>query len=121
MDYKNLENILKDYSFIKLKDKEIFYLKTNIVLNGTNNNFVIYANIVDGQIIFKDYSQLFDSFKLEDFDIEYFINKTKPLFKNHMFIDSTSINYEVNELRFGLEISDFIKIIILLETKLNND
>ena len=121
MHYKNLEKILNDYSFKKSQSKEQYYLTTNIVLNNTSNNLVIYATIIDNKIIFSDNCQLIDCFNIPDEEIEYINNEIlKPLLIKDMFIESCSIKMLVDGLRFGLEISDYIKTIVLLENKLVN-
>lgn len=120
MDYKNLEKILNEYNFIKLKNKEQYCLTTHLVLNETNNNLNIYATISNNKITLSDNSQFLDGYD-NIIDYDYIVNKKiKPNLKNNIKLESNSIQMLANELRFGLEISDFIKTIVLLENKLSN-
>ncbi len=119
MNYAKLEDILRDYSFQKIQNKEQYFLITNVILDETNHNLVIYAKIKDDKIIFSDNSRFIDCYDYADIDIDYIIkNVIKPNLPDNMFIEQMSIKMIAEELRFGFEISDYIKTIVLLEDKI---
>jgi hypothetical protein len=114
---KDLENLLISYSFTKSKNNEEYLLRTHFVLDETNDCFIVFATIKNNKIILSDNAQLLDCYMFDTSELDYIYEKIIiPNTSDNFYMDFLSINMIPNLKRFGLDLSDYIKSIIILES-----